>query len=302
MVARPQTFFGTDIGFKVKIKLALPSPKIMGKKTRKGSSEPDLFRGSPIFLSAGTGKGKGKALVGAKGATVSAKSTAVHSISLLTGQGTSTSAALTPSGSGVHAPLSIVPDPKGERSGSGAGSATGAKSANSRSKRTSAAAAASEFRKAPSSLTCPTGQAGQLDDAGDPPLAPSSTSGVVVPEQGGPRIRASVSPVSPSNVSGDQRMERLEQFMLLLMEDRAVRVSGSGLTASGSGIAPLGPGTSGSREGNTVSGSGPAGSEIGSGLAGSWSGISCSSPGISGSGSGNNRSGPGFAGSVSGLA
>ena len=282
-----------------------PSPKIYGKRqTRKGSSEPPLFS-SPLFISAKPSpKSKGKALTGAKGATVLAKtSKATHQVSLLKITPSKSSVASTPVNSRPSADTGIGQGVSGGPSTSGEGAVSGTQSGTSRSKRALAAAAASESRTGTERGGFPT-QHGPLLP-GDPPSTPSSAGESVVPGQGDSvRIRASVSPpvtpsASPSAIG--QRMDKLEQLIFLLTEERAARASGSGPVGSWSGIAPSCPGISGSGSGNNGSGSVLAGSGSGLGLASSGSGIPCSGPGTSGSCPRNTGSGSGPAVSGSSL-
>ena len=191
----------------------------------------------------------------------------------------------------------------GETSASAnAAAKTGQSSGSGVSKRTPTAAAVGEFRSGAGLPVPPISGKTEVDQecSRDPPSAPLSASGEVVPGQGD-RIRIQAlapSPVALSSSPGAQRMDRLEAMLLQLMEDRSGRVAGSGCTSSGSGIVLSGPGTSGSRVDNTGSGSGTAAS--GSGFAGrsglSRSGFYSSGAGTMDSTSGFRSSGSGFTG------
>ena len=269
----------------------------------RGSSEPNLFS-DPIFLSTKEkDKDKGKALAGSDGVNVLAKRTSKRTVSLLTGKISSSSGASTPAGN-------IRPDAQrgigygsagGTSASANAAAKTGQSSGSGVSKRTPTAAAVGEFRSGTGLPVPPNSDNTVVDQecSGDPPSAPLSASGEVVPGQGD-RVRIQAlapSPVALSSSPGAQRMDRLEAMLLLLMEDRSGRVAGSGGASSGSGIVHSGP-ASGSRVDNAGSGSGTAVS--GSGSAG-CSGLSRSGFGSSGTGttistSGFRISGSGFTG------
>ena len=270
-----------------------PSPPKRGRSARsanpKGSSEPQLFS-SPIVLSA---KDKGKALLGVIGGNVLAKRSGQHTVSLLSGRTATASGASTPVSANSNA------NKEGIESGNTAGvSKTSGSAGSGHSTRAPPAAAGGESRRAPASLTALLHDSSKKSKlSGDSSSAPPSTIGdKVVPVQRSQRSHASPapSPVAPSSSPNAQRMDRLEQLIYLLMDERAGRVSGSGVTASDSGLAPSGPGISGSGSGNTGFGSGTAAS--GSGISGAdssvtrsasgdvTSGFTSSGPGISGSG------------------
>ena len=292
--------------FILKMSDSVRSPKVHRKDTRtaslRGSSEPKSLFSDPIVISANT---KGKALAGSKGVDVLAKRSALHTVSLLSGR-VSTSSAAGTSGSSQQTATTgkSLSLPEGASTSAKAASRKKGQSSGSNvPTRTLTAPAVSEFRSAAGSLTRTPDKSGNGKQlSGDPPSAPPSSADTLVPGQGDRiRIHADASPpVTPSDASGS-RLDRLEAMFLQFMEEHG-RVSGSGSTSSGSGVTHSGPGVSGSRVDNTGSGSGITGSGSGSGSASSGSGVTHSGPGVSGSWVDNTGSGSGITGSGSGSA
>ena len=287
------------------------SPTKRGKKSRsvKGSSEPELFS-SPLVISA---REKGKALLGVIGRNVQAKRSGVHTVSLLTGRTATASAAGTSVSAHSNAKESIGLGNTDGGSTSGVSGGSKAIASGSRSSaRAPPAAAGGESRRAPaSSSALPNDSGTKAKLSGDSSSAPPSASGEkAVPAQGGQRCHASPasSPVAPSSSPSVSRLDKLEQLIHLLMEERSGRVTGAGVSGSGSGIVDSGPGTSGSGSnsagagsGNATSGSGTSGKDVSDTRSTSGDVISdCSTSGPGTSGSGRRTSGSGVSGKGSG--
>ena len=236
----------------------------------KSSSELPLFS-APIILSAEKSKSKGKALVGTKGANVHAKRS-TSSVSLITGKTVSSEAVRVSVSAQPYATSGIGESVTEGSSVSGADAPLGIAPGNKVSQRAPPAAAGGESRPALASPTGRLAKSASLENARDPPSAPPCASGKALPVQEDPnRIHAVAhSPDALSSMSGGNRLDKLENLFQLLLQERAERVSVSGVTVSGSAI--TGSGSSVTVSGPGISGSGSAGAGTSSGSGVSVSG------------------------------